>query len=149
MCKNAYMDRAIELAKIALSEGEVPVGAVVVLNGEIIGEGYNRREQNEDVSSHAEIEALKNAAKRVGDWRLAGASLYVTLEPCLMCSGAILQSRVSSLYFGASDEKEGAVISRYFVFDEPSSLPRPLIHPGIEKKKCEELLSSFFKKRRE
>ena len=145
MNENDFMDKAIELAKRALQEGEVPVGAVVVKNGAIIGEGYNKREKNSDISSHAEIEAMKSAAKKLGDWRLDGCSLYVTLEPCLMCSGAILQSRISSLFFGAKDEKEGAVVSNYFVFDEPMSLPRPLINFGIKGSECESLLRSFFK----
>lgn len=145
MNENDFMDKAIELAKKALQEGEVPVGAVVVKNGAIIGEGYNKREKNSDISSHAEIEAMKSAAKKLGDWRLDGCSLYVTLEPCLMCSGAILQSRISSLFFGAKDEKEGAVVSNYFVFDEPMSLPRPLINLGIKGSECESLLRSFFK----
>lgn len=148
MNETDFMNRAIELAKIALKEGEVPVGAVVVFKNEIIGEGYNHREKEHDVSSHAEIVALKDAAKRKGDWRLLGCSLFVTLEPCLMCSGAILQSRVSSIYFGARDDKEGAVISRYFVFDEPSKNERPLIHPDFMKDACESLLKVFFESRR-
>lgn len=148
MDETRFMNRAIELAKTALKEGEVPVGAVVVFDNEIIGEGYNHREKEHDVSSHAEIVALKDAAKRKGDWRLSGCSLFVTLEPCLMCSGAILQSRISSLYFGARDEKEGAIISHYFVFDEPSRNERPLVHPDFMKDECESLLKEFFGSRR-
>lgn len=143
-----FMDRAIALAKLAEKEGEVPVGAVVTFDGRIIGEGYNHRERDKDISSHAEIIALKEAAKTKGDWRLRGCSLFVTLEPCLMCSGAILQSRISSLYFGARDEKEGAVLSHYFVFDEPYRQERPLIHPDFMKEECEALLKRFFEKQR-
>jgi len=144
MNEDLFMNKAIELAKKALSCGEVPVGAVVVKNGEIIGEGYNRRENKMDISSHAEIEALRAAALKTNDWRLDGCSLFVTLEPCLMCSGAILQSRISSLYFGARDARDGAVLSKYFVFDDPSIHLRPLIHPDFHKEECERLLKEFF-----
>lgn len=143
-----FMNRAIVLARCAEKEGEVPVGAVVVFNGQIIGEGYNHRERDKDISSHAEMVALKEAAKAKGDWRLRGCTLFVTLEPCLMCSGAILQSRISSLYFGARDEKEGAVLSHYFVFDEPYHMERPLIHPDFMKEECEALLKRFFENQR-
>ncbi len=148
MDEHDFIRRAMELAKMAQKEGEVPVGAVVTFGGRIIGEGYNHRERDKDISSHAEIIALKEAARSRGDWRLNGCSLFVTLEPCLMCSGAILQSRISSLYFGARDEKEGAVLSRYFVFDEPYSQERPLIHPDFHREECELLLKNFFENKR-
>lgn len=143
-----YMKEALSLARKAADEGEIPVGALVVKGDRIVGRGYNKREKGLDVSSHAEIEALKDAAKVLGDWRLEGCSLYVTLEPCLMCSGAILQSRISSLYFGARDPQEGAVVSKYFVFEEPRKGVRPLIHPDLLADECQKALDGFFKKHR-
>lgn len=143
-----YMKKAIELAKCAETYGEIPVGAVVVLNDQIIGEGFNKRESKLDISSHAEIEALKDAEKKIGNWRLEGATIYVTLEPCLMCSGAILQSRVSKVVFGSYDEKDGALVSRYYVYDEPSVHERPLVYGGVLKDECDSLLKEFFSKKR-
>ena len=110
------MERALLLALQAAEDGEIPVGAVVVKNNEIIGEGRNRREKKKTPLAHAEIEAIHSAAETLGDWRLSGCELYVTLEPCSMCSGAILNSRLSLLVFGAYDEAAGAVISRENVF---------------------------------
>jgi len=146
---NEFMRESIGLAKLALREGEIPVGAIVVKGDKIIGRGRNIRESLLDVSGHAEIVALKEAAETLGDWRLSGCSLYVTLEPCLMCAGAIMQSRIESLYFGALDPKEGAIVSNYHVFDKPSSLHRPLVYPGILSSECHDLIDSFFSKRRE
>ena len=103
-----FMEEALKLAEQAARDGEVPVGAVVVRNGQIIGRGRNGRETNNDVSSHAELEAMRDAAKTVGDWRLSGCDLYVTLEPCAMCCGAILHARLSRVVFGAFDETAGA-----------------------------------------
>ena len=143
-----YMKRAIELAKQAETYGEIPVGAVVVLNGQIIGEGFNKRELKLDISSHAEIEALKDAEKRIGNWRLDGATIYVTLEPCLMCSGAILQSRLSKVVFGSYDDKDGALVSRYYVYDAPSIHERPLVYGGVLKEECDSLLKGFFSNKR-
>ena len=143
-----YMKRAIELAKQAETYGEIPVGAVVVLNGQIIGEGFNKRESKLDISSHAEIEALKDAEKRIGNWRLDGATIYVTLEPCLMCSGAILQSRLSKVVFGSYDEKDGALVSHYYVYDAPSIHERPLVYGGVLKEECDSLLKVFFSNKR-
>ena len=143
-----YMKIAYELAKEAGFAGEIPVGAVVVLNDKIIGKGFNKRESKFDISSHAEIEAIKDAEKTLGNWRLDGAALYVTLEPCLMCSGAILQSRVSKVVFGSRDEKDGAIVSNYFVFDPPCSHERPLVYGDILKEECDALLKDFFASKR-
>ena len=142
------MKIAYELAKEAGFAGEIPVGAVVVLNDKIIGKGFNKRESKFDISSHAEIEAIKDAEKTLGNWRLVGATLYVTLEPCLMCSGAILQSRVSKVVFGSRDEKDGAIVSNYFVFDSPCSHERPLVYGDILKEECDALLKDFFASKR-
>lgn len=143
-----YMQKALELAKEAGNAGEIPVGAVVVLNDKIIGQGFNKRESKFDISSHAEIEAIKEAEKALGNWRLDGATLYVTLEPCLMCSGAILQSRLSKVVFGSRDEKDGAIVSNYFVFDSPCSHQRPLVYGEVLKEECDSLLKSFFASKR-
>ena len=143
-----YMKIALELAKEAEFAGEIPVGAIVVLNDKIIGKGFNKRESKYDISSHAEIEAIKAAEKTLGNWRLDGATLYVTLEPCLMCSGAILQSRVSKVVFGSRDEKDGAIVSNYFVFDSPCSHERPLVYGEVLKEECDALLKSFFSSKR-
>lgn len=143
-----YMKIAYELAKEAGFAGEIPVGAVVVLNDKIIGKGFNKRESKFDISSHAEIEAIKDAEKTLDNWRLDGATLYVTLEPCLMCSGAILQSRVSKVVFGSRDEKDGAIVSNYFVFDSPCSHERPLVYGDILKEECDALLKDFFASKR-
>lgn len=142
------MKIAYELAKEAGFAGEIPVGAVVVLNDKIIGKGFNKRESKFDISSHAEIEAIKDAEKTLDNWRLDGATLYVTLEPCLMCSGAILQSRVSKVVFGSRDEKDGAIVSNYFVFDSPCSHERPLVYGDILKEECDALLKDFFASKR-
>jgi tRNA(adenine34) deaminase len=113
-----FMERAIELAKAAAEIGEVPVGAVVVKSGNIVGEGYNRRETAKDPTAHAEIIAIKKASETLGGWRLVDCDMYVTLEPCIMCSGAIINSRIRHLYIGAFDKKAGAVISNSKLLDE-------------------------------
>lgn len=143
-----YMKEALKEAEEALRQGEVPVGAVVVRNGEIIGRGRNGREKGLDISSHAEINALKDAAKHLGRWDLPDCSLYVTLEPCLMCSGAILQARVRYLCFGALDEKAGAVVSNFYVFDSKNAYTPPLIDKNVLKNECEEILKTFFANKR-
>ena len=143
------MNRAIALAKEAASEGEIPVGAVVVLNGEIIGEGKNACERLHDATAHAEILAIKQAAERLNDWRLGGCSLYVTLEPCPMCAGAIINSRISEVVFGAFDKRAGSCCNDSVInlfscgYDS-----RVEVFGGIREEECKELLSSFFKNRR-
>ena len=143
-----FMQRAIELAHIAMSQGEVPVGAVIVKNGEIIGEGYNMREQKQNPLSHAEIEAINNACNALGGWRLPGCELYVTLEPCPMCAGAIINSRIEKVYFGAYDKKAGSVRSLVRLFDIPYN-HKPEIEGGIMEEECAEVLSDFFRRLRE
>ncbi len=142
------MSEALELAKEAFKIGEVPVGAVIVKDEKIIGRGYNRRETNHDISSHAEIEALKDAAKNLGDWRLSDCRLYVTLEPCLMCAAAIAQARISTVIYGADDLADGAISSHVGVYDDPSIKNRPLIYKGVLENECSSLLKEFFKNRR-
>ena len=137
-----FMERALALAHTAAEDGEIPVGAVVVRNNEIIGEGRNRREKEKTPLAHAEIEAIHSAAETLGDWRLSGCELYVTLEPCSMCSGAILNSRLSLLVFGAYDEAAGAVISRENVFSPFRNDVR--VVGGFFESECKKVLSDFF-----
>lgn len=142
------MDAALEEAKIAFEEGEVPVGAVIVKNGEIIGRGRNHRETKNDIASHAEIEAIRDAEKHLGKWSLDGSSIYVTVEPCLMCSGAIKQARISAVYYGAGDPSMGAVRSHYHVFDESNVEFDPLVYPGLKESEASKLMKDFFARRR-
>ncbi len=143
-----FMGEAVEEAKKAFKKGEVPVGAVVVSpEGITIGKGHNLKEYLKDPCAHAEILAIREAAKRIGDWRLNGCALFVTLEPCLMCCGAIIQARVSYLFYGARDPKFGAVESVI------NSLSMNWNHKvqvcgGIEEERCRRLLQDFFKRLR-
>lgn len=144
-----YMQRALELAEKAAALGEVPVGAVIVrkTTGEIVGEGYNRRETGKHALAHAEIMAIDEACRRLGGWRLPQCALYVTLEPCPMCSGAILQARIDDVYFGAYDPKSGAVCSVEQMFSLPYNY-HPTVTGGILQEKCSEALSVFFRELR-
>ena len=141
------MEEALLLARAAAAAGEVPVGAVVVENGIVIGRGRNRREEKNDVSSHAELEAIRDAAKRKGDWRLSGCALYVTLEPCAMCCGAILHARLGRVIFGAFDETAGAVISKAQLL-QGTLAPAPQVVGGYLAEESERLLRDFFALRR-
>lgn len=139
-----FMKRAIELAEISALEGEVPVGAVVVKDDEIVGEGRNRREIGKNALYHAELEAIDNACKRLGGWRLWQCDLYVTLEPCPMCAGAIINSRIKTVFFGAKDKKAGSFGSVVSFNDLPYN-HKPEIVSGIMSEECSSLLSTFFK----
>lgn len=143
-----WMRRALECAARAEAEGEVPVGAVLVLNGELIAEGWNRPIGNHDATAHAEIQALRAAGERLGNYRLTGSTLYVTLEPCVMCSGAIVHARVGRLVFGASDPKAGAVDSVYDVIARPRLNHVVTWRGGILELECAEQLRRFFRARR-
>ena len=138
-----YMLEAIALAKKAARLGEVPVGAVVVKNGEIIGRGYNTRETENSILGHAEINAINEATKTLGDWRLDGCDLYVTLEPCPMCAGAIINARIGRVFFGAYDNVMGYFqsVADFSVMGYPNS---PEIHGGILEADCKQLLTEFF-----
>lgn len=138
------MHRALELAVSAAARGEVPVGAVMVKAGQIIAEGSNITEQYQDVTGHAEVVAIKAASKALGDWRLAGCELYVTLEPCTMCAGTIRQARVSAVYFGAFDEKVGAMGSLYDLGSDPRLGPAPAVVGGILSSPCSLIIKDFF-----
>lgn len=139
-----FMEIALEEARFALEEGEVPVGAVIVKDGQIIAREHNHRELKKDISSHAEIEAIRKAGAKLGTWDLSGCTLYVTLEPCLMCAGAIEQSRISTLVYGADDPKEGSITSKRAIFELCSQNNRLLIYRGIEKEKCSSIINDFF-----
>ena len=142
-----FMRRCIELANNAAAGGDVPVGAVVVRNGEIIGEGINRREQQNNPILHAEIEAIEAAAKVLGGWRLDNCDLYVTLEPCPMCAGAIINSRIKNVYFGAYDKKAGS-LGTLTDLSEIKYNHKPVVWGGMLQDECANQLSAFFKKLR-
>lgn len=141
------MKRAIELARLSEAEGEVPVGAVVVKNGEIIATGRNRREIGKNALYHAEIEAIDNACKALGGWRLWQCDLYVTLEPCPMCAGAIINSRIRTVYFGAYDNKAGSFGS-VADFNRLPYNHKPEVIGGIMERECSQMLKDFFKELR-
>ena len=143
-----WMERALELAGQAASLGEVPVGAVVVLDGKEIGAGFNAPISGCDPTAHAEIRAIRDAAVRVGNYRLAGATLYVTLEPCTMCVGAIVHSRVSRLVYGAVEPKAGAVQSARKTLEEEHLNWRVDAIGGVLEDRCGEIISAFFSRRR-
>jgi tRNA(adenine34) deaminase len=143
-----FMRRALEVARVGGAQGEVPVGAVVVLDGEIIGEAYNAPISHHDPSAHAEIGALRAAARRLGNYRLTGASLYVTLEPCAMCAGAMMHARISRVVFGAADPKTGACGSVIDLFSETRLNHHAEVSGGLLAGECADLLRSFFQNRR-
>jgi tRNA(adenine34) deaminase len=144
-----FMRIALEEAGMAGKEGEVPIGAVLVLGGEVIGRGRNRPITLADPSAHAEILALREGAARVKNYRLPGSTLYVTLEPCVMCTGAILQARVGRLVFGAEDPKGGAVSSLFSLLEDPRLNHRVEVVSGVLRDECRELLQRFFQERRQ
>jgi tRNA(adenine34) deaminase len=144
----ALMQQALALARAAAEVGEVPVGALVVKDGEIIGRGANRPIGTHDPTAHAEITAMREAAIALGTDRLTGCDLWVTLEPCAMCAGAIAHARIARLYFGASDPKGGAVEHGPKLFDQPTVHHRPEVYAGICGEEAGELLRAFFTGRR-
>ena len=143
-----FMRVALEEARAAAAAGEVPVGAVVVLAGRVVGRGHNRPIAESDPTAHAEIEALRDAGRQVGNYRLEDATLYVTVEPCLMCAGACLHARVGALVFGAVDDKAGAVVSQARVLDGPAWNHRVRVTGGVLAPEARELLQAFFRTRR-
>ena len=139
-----YMKAALRLAQKAAEEGEVPVGAVVVCEGQIVGRGRNRRETKKNALHHAEIEAIEKACKKLGGWRLHQCDLYVTLEPCPMCAGAIINARIKTVYYGAPDPKAGSCGSLINLFELPYN-HQPALVPGIMEDECAAVLRSFFR----
>ena len=141
---NYFMSEALKLAKISFVENEVPVGAVIVKNNKIIGKGRNRREQLKNALSHAEIEAINDACENLRSWRLDGCDMYVTLEPCPMCAGAIINARINKVIYGAKDESMGAVRSNISMFDLDFNF-RPKVVSSVLEEECSRILSDFFK----
>jgi tRNA(adenine34) deaminase len=144
----AFMRTALELARRAARRGEVPVGAVVVKEGVVVGRGSNRRERASDPTGHAEILALRQAARALGDWRLEGTTLYVTLEPCVMCAGAIVNARVPRVVYGCRDPKGGAVDSLYDVLRDRRLNHRVDVTQGVLEQECSVMLREFFRRLR-
>jgi tRNA(adenine34) deaminase len=143
-----FMLAALEEARRAGAEGEVPVGAVVVREGVVVGRGHNRPIAERDPTAHAEVQALRDAARRKGNYRLPGVTLYVTVEPCLMCAGACLHARVGHLVFGATDEKAGAVVSQARVLDDGRWPHRVQVTAGVLADEARALVQEFFRLRR-
>ncbi len=148
MTDSDYMRQALTLAEQAQVAGEVPVGAVVVKDGEIIGRGFNAPISRHDPSAHAEIQALREAAKRIGNYRLIDCELFVTLEPCLMCAGAMMHARIARVVYGASDFKTGAAGSVLNVFAESRLNHHTAVQGGVLAEECSTMLSGFFAQRR-
>lgn len=149
MYSQKFMKQAIAQAKRAQKYSEAPIGAVIVYNGEVISRGRNKREGKKNSLAHAEIEAIEKACKKIGDWRLEDCDLYVTLEPCPMCAGAIIQSRIKNLYFGAYDYKAGCAGSKTDLFSPGLFNHDVNVEGGKLEEECSSLLKNFFKNLRE
>jgi tRNA(adenine34) deaminase len=143
-----FMQQALDQAKLAAAAGEVPVGAVLVRDGQVISSGFNQPISNSDPSAHAEMMALRSAAQDESNYRLPGTTLYVTLEPCTMCAGAMLHARVERVVFGAADPKTGAAGSVLNVFSEKQINHQTQVEGGIMSEECGKILRDFFKERR-
>ena len=143
-----FMKEALKQANKAYDKGEVPIGAIVVKDGKIISRAYNKRETEMKATSHAEIIAIEKACKKLNNWRLNDCDLYVTLEPCPMCAGAILNSRIKNLYFGAYDKKSGAIVSNLNMLDYEFCNHRTNYESEIMKIECEKIIKDFFKELR-
>jgi tRNA(adenine34) deaminase len=139
-----WMGLALREARKAEARGEVPIGAIIVRDGTVLGRGYNLREGSRDPTSHAEMRAIRSAARKAGNWRILDATLYVTLEPCPMCMGAILLARLERVVFGCRDPKAGAAGSLYDLSDDPRLNHRVELTTGIREEECSAILSSFF-----
>ena len=142
------MQRALDAARAAAATGEVPIGAVIVKDGVVIAEAHNSPRTDHDPTAHAEIMAIRRAAQALGDERLTGCELWVTLEPCAMCAGAIAHARIARLYYASSDPKGGAVEHGARVFEQEQCLHRPEVYTGIGEDEAAELLRGFFRERR-
>lgn len=148
MDETVYMKEALSEARKALEIGEIPVGAVIVRSGEIIGRGRNGRRAEASPLAHAEICALYDAAANIRSWRFDGCSIFVTLEPCVMCAGALVQCRMEKIFFGAKDPKAGGCVSLYAIPSDPRMYHRCAVSGGILKEECAELLRLFFRQKR-
>lgn len=147
--KDQFMREAIKEAEKAGRAGEVPIGAVVVLNGEIIGRGHNLREKKQEAAAHAEMMAIREANQHLGNWRLENCQLFVTLEPCPMCSGAIVLSRIQEVYYGPEDQKAGAAGTLMNLLQDSRLNHQAHVEKGVLEEECRYLLQDFFKKLRE
>ena len=145
LIQEKYMKEALKEANKALEKEEVPVGAVIVKDGKIISRAHNLKESKKDTTMHAEIEAIKKASKKLGAWRLEDCEMYVTLEPCPMCAGALIQSRIKKLYIGTMDEKTGSCGSKLNLLRDYTFNHKVEVETGILKDDCEEILKNFFK----
>jgi tRNA(adenine34) deaminase len=143
-----YMQIALEESKKAFAAGEVPIGAVIVLNGEVIAQAHNLKETWLDPTAHAEMVAIREACKKLNRWRLTGATLYVTLEPCPMCAGAIVQSRIDRLVYGVKDPKAGAVDSLFNMLQNDALNHQLVVKSGVLAEECSQILKDFFQKKR-
>lgn len=143
-----YMSRALELAQIAFDASEVPIGAVVVYEDEIVGEGYNQTISTLDPSAHAEMVAIRQAAKTIGNYRLVGCTVYVTLEPCTMCTGLLVHGRISRLVYGATEPKAGAIVSALLIENQSHFNHQFNIVSGVLAQPCADIMRRFFKQRR-
>jgi tRNA(adenine34) deaminase len=149
MVEIEFMQRALDLGREARRRGEVPVGAVVELDGAIVGEGFNQPISSNDPTAHAEIVALRDAARRLGNYRLTGATLYVTIEPCQMCVGAMVHARIARVVYGTREPKAGAIESAMRAHEHPSLNHRMAAAGGLLESECRELIQSFFAERRD
>jgi len=145
----AWMERALEQAELAAAAGEVPVGALVIKDGKIIGQGHNRNLLDNDPTAHAEIVALRQAAARLGNQRLIGCTMVATIEPCSMCAGALIHARIARLVYGASDPKAGAAGSLLQVLNHPGLNHKTEVTAGVLAGKCSEILQKFFRQKRQ
>ena len=147
-CDETWMRLALEEAALARSEGEVPIGAVIVRGEELLSRAHNEPIAMQDPTAHAEILAIRRAAAALGNYRLNGTTLFVTIEPCLMCAGAILQARIGRIVFGAADPKGGALVSLYRLFDDRRMNHAVEVAEGVLRDACSEILSGFFREKR-
>ena len=141
--REKYMSAALELAREAAAAGEIPVGCVIVKDGEIVGRGRNRREENRSALAHAEVEAIAEACKTLGDWRLEDCALFVTLEPCPMCTGAIINARIGEVVYGAKEENTGSCGSVINLFEENYG-HKPRVYGSVLKEECAAVMREFF-----
>ena len=148
MEREDYMRAALALAHAAAADGEVPVGCVIVYEDQIIARGYNRRNTDQNTTSHAEINAIRKASKKLGDWRLEGCTIYITMEPCQMCAGAIVQARVSEVVIGSMNPKAGCAGSILNMLEMREFNHQVKVERGVLKEECSEMLSAFFRRLR-
>mgnify|MGYP003616549607 FL=1 len=142
------MGLALAEARLAAEEGEVPIGAILVKNGEVISRAHNRREKDKDATAHAEMLVIRDACQKLGSWRLSGTTLYVTIEPCPMCAGALVMSRIDRLVYGSPDYKAGAVESLFNIVTHPALNHRLEVTAGLRQEECAAAMQAFFRERR-